>query len=116
MPLLIVGTRCKVCSQFQNPKELIGDSRSGFICWKCYENHCEALRTLGGEAPRACHECRTTFTQLEENSPDPEKVRMFLHWKDGCYQILCPPCSDKYVPKRLDLYRDCEFGHLRNLR
>jgi len=115
MPVIIFGKRCKQCSTFADPREMIGDDRSGRVCWKCYENHCDALKTLGGEAPRGCHECGATFTSIAETSLDPEKVRMFLHWRDGCYQILCPPCSDKYVVKRKDLYKETEFGALNRL-
>jgi hypothetical protein len=37
-------------------------------------------------------------------------VGMYLHQKDGVYQILCRSCSDHYVRQRVDLYGDTEFG------
>lgn len=41
---------------------------------------------------------------------------MFLHWKDGVYQVLCRACSDRYERKRLDLYGDTVHGHLKKLK
>ena len=40
---------------------------------------------------------------------------MFLHWKDGLYQLLCPRCDAENVQKRKDLYGPTRFGWERKL-
>ncbi len=86
------------------------------MCWRCYERHQKALQILAGNAPPGCQneKCGVTFQQLEERAAGGD-VRMYLHFKDGIYQILCPTCSDQYVPKRVDLYGGTAFGHARKL-
>lgn len=79
------------------------------MCWSCYEWHGKALAMLAGHPPPGCQECGVTFDHLKRITPG-GNVRMYLHPKDGIYQILCRTCSDRYTPKRLDLYGDTQFG------
>jgi hypothetical protein len=69
---------------------------------------------LAGHPPPGCQECGITFTQLRERSLDGD-IRMYVHAKDGLYQILCRACSDAYVPKRVDLYGATAFGRAKRL-
>ena len=107
---VLVGEKCPQCSQFRNPKEILrfGDHGCVRLCLKCYEHHLEVLNVLAkGEPPKACQECSTPYEQLmavRGNS------RMYMHSKDGVYQVLCKWCSDAYEQKRADLYRSTPYG------
>ena len=108
--------RCHYCSRHRTPHEIINIGTGGAkICWNCYEWHVKALGVLAGHPPPGCQECGVTFTQLKEITPG-GNVRMYLHPKDGMYQVLCRRCSDRYTPKRLDLYGDTQFGWNRKLK
>lgn len=54
-------------------------------------------------------ECGSSWERLKEISGAVE-VRMYAVPKDGMYQLLCAKCAAEYVPKRKDIYRECEFG------
>ena len=112
---VIAGERCHYCSKFRTAAEIVPLGFSGGkICWRCLEWHDEALRMLNGRgAPRGCQECGVTFAELKAR-PGAD-VRMYLHQKDGIYQILCKLCSDAYIPKRRDLYGPTRFGKALNL-
>jgi hypothetical protein len=43
-------------------------------------------------------------------------IPMYLHPKDGIYQVLCRCCSDEYERERLDLYGDTLHGELKKLK
>lgn len=79
------------------------------MCWKCYEGHQDALKLLAGQPPEGCHECGLSFRKLAESAPGGD-IKMWVHWKDGIYQVLCKTCSDRYIPKRVDLYGATDFG------
>ncbi len=112
---VIIGERCHYCSHFRSPSEIQPIGTGGAqICWRCIEWHGEAIRMLAGKSqPRGCQECGITFAELKARAA--EDVRMYLHQKDGIYQILCKPCSDDYIPKRRDLYGPTLFGKELNL-
>jgi hypothetical protein len=104
------GVRCHYCSRFHVPWDLLPIGNSGArICLSCLEWHRQALRMLAGEPPTGCQVCGITFQALLEQSGDGD-TKMYLHPKDGIYQILCKWCSDKYVRKRVDLYGDTAYG------
>lgn len=116
MAVIIFGKRCKLCSRFIDPRELIGDVRSGYLCWKCLEAHNRSLKLIAANPPRGCQECGVTFAALKERAVYPDEVHMKLHYRDNILEVLCYPCSEKYEPKRRDLYADTEYGHLRKLK
>jgi len=89
-------------------------SGGAIMCWQCLEWHRRAVMMLAGKPPPGCQVCGVTFAQLQERAGGGD-VRMYLHAKDGIYQVLCRQCSDDYVPKRVDLYGDTAFGHSRKL-
>lgn len=113
MSVIIIGKRCKLCSRYIDPRELIGDVRSGFLCWACLDRHNKSVKALSLNPPRGCQECGVTFARLKETNPKP---RMKLHYKDGILEVLCLPCSEKYEPKRKDLYAGTQYGHIRGLK
>jgi hypothetical protein len=39
-----------------------------------------------------------------------------VHFENGLYRLMCQACSDKYVPKRRDLYGDTAYGYRRGLK
>jgi len=112
MPVIIFGKRCKLCSRYIDPRELIGDVRSGYLCWACLERHNAALKLIAATPPRACQECGISFARLRETNPE---FRLKLHYRDGILEVLCLPCSDKYEPKRKDLYGGTQYGRIRGL-
>lgn len=111
---LVVGVKCHYCSRFRNPKEVLRLTGGPIMCWQCWEWHQEALRMLAGQPPRGCQQCGVSFAALQERAAGGD-IRMYVHAKDGIYQILCRTCSDGYVAKRADLYRRTEFGRAMKL-
>ena len=83
-------------------------------CRKCEEKHLAALDVLSGNPPTACGECGVTFEQLAERTGE-DHVPMFMHLKDGMYQLLCAACDRKYVRQRKDMYGPTQFGWERKL-
>lgn len=113
---VVMAERCHYCSEFRRPDELIRIGTGGAVmCWKCYEWHQRALRMFAGDPPPGCQVCGITFQQLSENAPGGD-IRMYVHPKDGVYQVLCKQCSDAYTRKRVDLYGDTVFGELMKLK
>ncbi len=111
----VLKIRCHYCSQFRDPREVHHLPGGVVMCWNCYGWHQRALRMLAGSPPPGCQACDVTFKELTERSPD-GNTRMYLHVKDGIYQVLCTSCSDEYERKRLDLYGDTVHGWLRKLK
>lgn len=70
---------------------------------------------LAGDPPWGCQECGVTFADLESATAD-GNVSMYMHTKDGIYQVLCRQCSDAYERKRLDLFGGTVYGHLKKLK
>jgi hypothetical protein len=105
---------CRFCSKFRSPAEFIHNATSGY-CWHCYAWHQSALKMLAtAEYPPGCQECGLDIAVLREREPG--DFRMYLHPKDGIYQVLCKTCSDKYERKRLDLYGNTPYGHVQKLK
>jgi hypothetical protein len=110
MPHIVIAARCHYCSISRDPRHVLPIGTGGArICLHCLEWHAAALKLLCGHPPPGCQTCGVTFAQLRDRAPDGD-TRMYVHAKDGIYQILCKPCSDAYIPKRVDLYGDTEFG------
>jgi hypothetical protein len=116
----IMTVRCQYCGKPRNPKELIPIGTGGAnICFACYEWSAKNLLALSqGGMPAGCFECRATWDELRRRPAlgDENSVKMFLHDKDGIYQLLCGTCSDAYARKRSDLYGDTLYGHLHKLK
>lgn len=101
--------RCRFCSRWCSPFEVIGAGNRGYTCLACIEWHIEELQRLGVTAPAACQECGASWPTLKVLAGGTD-VRMYAVPKDGIYQLLCARCKDRYVPKRIDLYGDTEYG------
>jgi hypothetical protein len=112
----ILKTRCHYCSRFRHPREIVKIGTGGAkMCWHCWGWHQKVLLMLAtGKPPEGCQECGVTFDDLQAASGSGD-VRMYIHPKDGIYQVLCRICSDRYVPQRVDLYRATQFGHKRKI-
>jgi hypothetical protein len=109
---IIVALRCHYCGKGRNPHEIINIGTGGAImCWHCYGWHLEAVRFLThGTLPRGCQECGKPFEELRNPGPNGDS-RLYVTFKDRLYQILCGPCHDRYVTKRVDFYKDTAYGH-----
>jgi len=114
MPILRPRLRCRFCSKWRDPREFVGPPAVA-PCWDCYYWHRAALAVLAGCAPPGCQgPCRRTWEDLRRETAG-ENVRMWVHPKDGIYQLLCGECSDAYERKRLDLYRATRYGRAKGL-
>jgi transcription elongation factor Elf1 len=114
MAVPIIGQKCHYCSKFFPFSQVIHFGESMVRCFQCQEKHLAALEVLAGNAPKACGECGLTFAVLAARQQG-EQVSMFMHWKDGMYQLLCAACDRKYVEGRKDLYGPTRFGWERKL-
>ena len=110
----IIGVRCHYCSRFFPPSQVMKFGESMVRCFQCQQKHLDALEVLAGKPPRGCGECGITFEDLSATVATPQ-VPMFMHWKDGMYQLLCARCDRKYVEGRKDLYGPTRFGWERKL-
>lgn len=109
----ILTIRCHYCSEHVHPKEVIRIGDDVIMCWSCYEKH--KIQVEAFHPPHECSECRRTFEQISAATLG-DKVKMYPHWKDGMYQILCEVCDAVYVQKRKDLYGPTQFGWERKLK
>ncbi len=105
---ILIAVQCRLCSKPRNPREFVGDPVVGY-CFHCLDWHMQALRVLAGELPTGCQECLATLAQVGERTPGGD-IPMRVHVKDGIYQLLCVPCSDKYERKRLDMFGKTPYG------
>jgi len=109
-PAYLATIRCHYCQRFHQHREILRLTGGPVMCWKCWQWHEHALKLLSGAIPPGCQVCGLTFADLEARSAD-GNTRMYVHMKDGLYQVLCRMCSDAYTVKRRDLYGATEFGH-----
>jgi hypothetical protein len=116
VPGVQIGVRCHYCSKFRHPKEIVRIGTGGAkMCWYCYGWHLHALGKLAASPARACQECGVSYAELEQRDRD-GNVRLYVHAKDGGYQLLCAGCSDRYIRRRPDLFRDTKFGWEQKLK
>lgn len=116
MSAALIGEKCPCCSRFYSPAEILRFGEGGCvrICLKCWEKHLEVLRVLATKVPpRACQECNTAFESLSADARG--NSRMYIHQKDGMYQVLCSKCHEVYERKRADLYRSTPYGYARGI-
>jgi hypothetical protein len=111
---IVVKSLCRVCGKFRDPREFVHDATIGY-CWTCFEWHLHAMRMLcQGVIPPGCQECGVSSEALAAAAGGAD-VRMYLHPKDGIYQVLCKRCSDSYERKQNRLYKDTPYGHRKKL-
>lgn len=101
--------RCNYCSRHYSPGDLTRFSSEVRICKKCREKHEQAVDALCGKREPECQGCQTSLTDLAL-AAGVDSVPMFVHPKDGVYQLLCFKCSDDYEKKRRDLYANTPYG------
>jgi hypothetical protein len=103
----IIGVRCQYCSRFVHPAEVIRFGDGMIQCFQCREKDVVAIE--GFVPPRECGLCRRGFGELAAIEKT-EHVKMFPHWIDGVYVLLCQRCDLEHTRKRKDLYRGTRFG------
>lgn len=103
----VIGVQCHYCSRFVRPCEYMLIGLSVIMCWQCEEKHRGLI--AGFAPPKECQGCHTP-TELLAARASGAKWSMFVHFKDGEYQMLCKECSDAYIGKRKDLYGRTQFG------
>lgn len=104
----IIGVRCQYCSRFRHPQEVIRFGDGIVQCFQCRERDVRAIE--GFRPPKECGLCRRDFESLAAIERT-EHVRMFPHFIDGVYTLLCERCDRDHVMKRRDLYHGTRFGH-----
>ncbi len=105
-----MAVRCHYCSRGVNPEEVRQVGESIVMCFDCHERHKREVQKF--EIPTHCQGgCNLSVALLAAAGS-----RFFAHWKDGCYQLLCGACDEKYVPLRKDLFADTRFGWDRKLK
>ncbi|HYY70138.1 MAG TPA: hypothetical protein VE734_10420 [Terriglobales bacterium] len=110
----MVAVTCRICGKARDPREFVHDAITGY-CWHCYEHHLEALRALAeGTPPAACHVCGVSTEALRAAQGGAD-VRMYMHPKDGIYQVLCPGCSDRYE-RKATIYDNTPYGWRKKLK
>ena len=112
---VVITEKCHFCSKGRNPHEVIHLPGGKLLCWTCYGWHRRAMNLLAkGEVPPGCQECGLKIEAMQEVNARGDKP-LYLHPKDGVYQVLCGKCSDAYVQKRADLYRSTQYGRSQKL-
>lgn len=112
---IVFGEKCPYCSKFRPHSEIQKMGTGGAkICFRCLEWHRNAIKVLAGAPPPGCQECGVTFADLKAFDRA-GNLRMYLHVKDGIYQILCTTCSDVYERKRADLFRETAYGQQKGI-
>ena len=110
----VILPKCRRCQKHRPIEEFLAGGPIVGYCRRCYEGHNEALELLcSGTLPRGCHECGTSIADLQARPGS--DLRLYIHPKDGIYQLLCKTCSDIYEQKRADLYRATPHGALRKI-
>lgn len=109
----IIGKKCHYCSRFICGGEYRIIGESVVMCWACQQRH--DVKVEGLNPPAECQGCHTS-TELLQARARGARWSMFLHWRDGEYQMLCAACSDAYIGKRKDLYGGTRFGWQRKLK
>ena len=69
------------------------------------------------EAPSDYHDAISAlaaFAALSDQAAGGD-TRMYIHAKDGIYQVLCPACSDHYIAARPLPFKGTDFGRRLNL-
>lgn len=106
--------RCQYCSKHYPACNMVSSAASTRICLNCYEGHTKAVDALAGKREPECQCCQKSLGQLAvEQGVD--SVPMTAHWKDGVYQLLCRPCSDRYEQKRRDLYGGTPYAYQKGI-
>lgn len=74
------------------------------MCDNCQADHARRIEQFISSAERRCYQCGRSMREVEGDEAG--NITMFVHFKDGVYQLLCPQCSVSYTAKRKDLYGD----------
>lgn len=107
--------RCRFCGNYQPQGDFILPNDLAISpCLDCHRANEAALAALANKSEPGCWECRKTLSQIAHDTGKAD-VRMYLHKKDGLFQLLCPRCSDAYERKRLDLYGSTPYGERKKL-
>lgn len=114
MASFLITVRCNYCSRHFAPSELTRFSSEVRICQKCRDRHEQAVDALCGKREPECQGCQKSLTDLA-SAAGADSVPMFVHHKDGIYQLLCRTCSDTYEQKRRDLYANTPYGQMKGI-
>jgi hypothetical protein len=106
----VITAQCRRCSKWRSLDEFVAGGPQDGYCLRCLEWHRAALDHLAtGKTPSGCQECERSLDELSRAAGSAD-VKMYLHPKDGIYQVLCGTCSDRYEQKRRDLYARTSYG------
>lgn len=101
MSVISIATRCRSCGRQLRPSSV---RRFGYasICESCLESIEARLDEFLSRNPDRCDECGRLIRDMECDATG--NIFMFVHMKDGVFQILCDQCSVSYAVSRKDIY------------
>lgn len=104
---IVLKLRCHACSGMVSA----GDATflpGGIIrCPKCSQKSAAEMSKFMAEHAMECYECHAPFRIGD--------IRVGVVWKDGVFQALCDVCTQRYVPKRRDLFAGTPFARRNGL-
>lgn len=104
---IIIALRCMDCSKQVSPREIVRIGAASVICWECYEKQAKIIH--GWNPPKECALCHASFFELSRRETT-QTVKMYPHWIDGTFGMLCAPCDKAYVLKRRDQFGGTPIG------
>jgi hypothetical protein len=108
---IIIGEPCPYCTKFRSPLDFVHQPGGVKICTSCEQRHLEALAALQtGDFLGECSECGMKADELRAQKRCGPMGQMAMHFENGKYRAMCLVCDRLYVPKRMELYGQTEFG------
>lgn len=104
---IIIALRCMDCGDQVSPSEVVRIGVATITCWKCYEKQTRIIN--GWNPPKECALCHASFLELALREKT-ESVKMYPHWIDGTFGMLCAPCDKAYVLKSASQFKGTPFG------
>lgn len=102
--------RCSITGRQVHPDDgfAFGQDRTIFYSQEGYNRHLAALAALsGGPIPDGCQDCGSAWGN-DRNARGESTMTVLL--KDGCYQVLCRRCADRFEALEKDRYKGTPYA------
>jgi hypothetical protein len=108
---IVVGQKCPMCCKYRSPLDFLHLPGNAKHCTSCEQRHLEALEALStGQFTGECSECGLSYLEIRAQKRCGPAGEMAVHFENGLYRAMCLPCDAAYVPLRMELYGETEFG------
>jgi hypothetical protein len=104
---IVIALRCMDCGRQVSPSETVRIGAMSIICWQCYDKQKTILE--GWNPPKECALCHVSFLDLMRRETS-ESVKMYPHWIDGTFGMLCAPCDKTYIVKQRGQFKGTPIG------